>query len=273
MKKTVLISALIAIGGLGFTATASAQDVGCDDLIWSPETLADNPNIGAACLDVVEKRGTMAAKFRARIVRQTVTPSPVVLTLSGHEGKSPRGLACGADGSWIASGATSVIAPGVVSPDRATSVPMGSAIASGGAADACACSGASISRGRTSASGTPNCFSSCRSARRRIASGVIARVGAVAATTAATAGGATAEGVLTEEGLEDVAERVVATAETAAPMSPSRLPALVSAMPASRASRGWRKVTWRPSRCTVPASGATEPARILHSVLLPDTLR
>ena len=89
MKKTVLISALIAIGGLGFTATASAQDVGCDDLIWSPETLADNPNIGAACLDVVEKRGTWAAKFRARIVRQSVNSTIVQWQMP--------------DGSWSAS--------------------------------------------------------------------------------------------------------------------------------------------------------------------------
>ena len=89
MKKTVLISALIALGGLGFTATASAQDVGCDDLIWSPETLADNPNIGSACLDVVDKRGTMAAKFRARIVRQSVNSTIIQWQMP--------------DGSWSAS--------------------------------------------------------------------------------------------------------------------------------------------------------------------------
>ena len=89
MKKTVLISALIAIGGLGFTATASAQDVGCDDLIWSPETLADNPNIGAACLDVVDKRGTLAAKYKARIVRQSVNSTIVQWQMP--------------DGSWSAS--------------------------------------------------------------------------------------------------------------------------------------------------------------------------
>ena len=70
MKKTILISALVALGGLGFTATASAQDVGCGDIIWGADILADNPNIAAGCLDVVDKRGTLAAKYTARIVRQ-----------------------------------------------------------------------------------------------------------------------------------------------------------------------------------------------------------
>lgn len=77
MKKTILISALIAIGGLGFTATASAQDVGCDDVIWSPEVLADNPNIASGCLGVVDKRGTPAVKMTARIVRQSVNSTIV----------------------------------------------------------------------------------------------------------------------------------------------------------------------------------------------------
>ena len=88
MKKTILISALIALGGLGFTATASAQDVGCDDVVWSPEVLADNPNIGDACLGVVDKRGAMAVKMTARIVRQSVNSTIVQL-------QTP-------DGSWSA---------------------------------------------------------------------------------------------------------------------------------------------------------------------------
>ena len=88
MKKTLLIPALVAIGSLGFTATASAQDVTCDDIIWGPEILADNPNIGDACLDVVEKGGSMAAKFTARIVRQSVNSTIVQWQLP--------------DGSWSA---------------------------------------------------------------------------------------------------------------------------------------------------------------------------
>ena len=89
MKKTILISALIAAGSLGFAANASAQDVTCNDIIWGPDVLADNPNIGSVCLDVVEKRGTMAAKFTARIVRQSVNSTIVQWQMP--------------DGSWSAS--------------------------------------------------------------------------------------------------------------------------------------------------------------------------
>jgi hypothetical protein len=89
MNKTFLISALIAVGSLGFATTAIAQDVSCDDLVYAPDVLADNPNIGDACLDVVEKNGTMAAKFRARVVRQSVNSTIVQWQLP--------------DGSWSAS--------------------------------------------------------------------------------------------------------------------------------------------------------------------------
>ena len=88
MKKTILISALVALGGLGFTATASAQDVDCGDIIWTADILADNPNIGSACLDVMEKQGTLAAKFTARVVRQSVNSTIVQWQLP--------------DGSWSA---------------------------------------------------------------------------------------------------------------------------------------------------------------------------
>ena len=70
MKKTILISMLVLLGALGFTVNAQAAT--CSDLIWSADVLADNPNIGSACLEVVDKRGTQAAKFTARVVRQGV---------------------------------------------------------------------------------------------------------------------------------------------------------------------------------------------------------
>lgn len=88
MKKTILFSTLIAVGSLGFAATASAQNYTCDDIIWGPEILADNPNIGDACLDLVEKGGTWAAKYRARVVRQSVNSTIVQWQLP--------------DGSWTA---------------------------------------------------------------------------------------------------------------------------------------------------------------------------
>jgi len=75
MKKTILISTLVLLGALGFTVTAQAAT--CGDVIWSAEALADNPNIGNACLDVVEKRGSEAVKLRSRVVRQGVNSTIV----------------------------------------------------------------------------------------------------------------------------------------------------------------------------------------------------
>jgi len=72
MKKTIMFIVLVLLAGLGFTTTASAQTLTCDDLVWSAEVLADNPNIGDACLDVRERDGQNVAVFRARVVRQSV---------------------------------------------------------------------------------------------------------------------------------------------------------------------------------------------------------
>lgn len=103
MKKTLLISTLIAVGGLGFSAAASAQDVTCDDIIWGPEILADNPNIADGCLGVVERGGTMAAKFTARVVRQSVNSTIV-------QWKLPDGSWSAAQRRFPARGATAEIA-------------------------------------------------------------------------------------------------------------------------------------------------------------------
>ncbi|NNJ65210.1 MAG: hypothetical protein HKP16_06565 [Xanthomonadales bacterium] len=86
MKKTLLISMLVLLGALGFTVNAQAAE--CSDVIWSAEMLADNPNIGDACLGVVEKRGAEAVKLRARVVRQGVNSTIVQWQLP--------------DGSWSA---------------------------------------------------------------------------------------------------------------------------------------------------------------------------
>lgn len=77
MKKTILVTlAAVAIGG-GFSVTASAQDLDCGDLIWSAEQLAMTPNIGDYCLGIVERGGEPAAKFTARVVRQSVNSTVV----------------------------------------------------------------------------------------------------------------------------------------------------------------------------------------------------
>jgi len=72
MKNLLLFTLLTFAGSLGFATAASAQDLGCDDLVWSATVLANNPNIADACLDVVNINGVPTAKFRARVVRQSV---------------------------------------------------------------------------------------------------------------------------------------------------------------------------------------------------------
>lgn len=75
MKKTMLITMLVLLGALGFTTTAQATS--CSDVIWSAETLAANPTVAPACLDVVDKRGSQAVKLTARVVRQGVNSTIV----------------------------------------------------------------------------------------------------------------------------------------------------------------------------------------------------
>ena len=77
MKKTILVTlAAVAIGG-GFSISASAQDIDCGDLRWSPEQLAVTPNIGDYCLGIVDRGGQQAARFHARVVRQSVNSTIV----------------------------------------------------------------------------------------------------------------------------------------------------------------------------------------------------
>lgn len=75
MKKTLLISTLVLLGALGFTMNAQAQD--CSLVVWGSDILADNPNIGDGCLEVVNKNGTDAVKLHARVVRQGVNSTIV----------------------------------------------------------------------------------------------------------------------------------------------------------------------------------------------------
>jgi len=92
MKKTLLISTLILLAGLGFTVSASAQDWNCGDLTWSATRLDTNPNIADHCLDVVERSGVPFAKLRARIERQGVNSTVVryMLPDDGGWGSSER---------------------------------------------------------------------------------------------------------------------------------------------------------------------------------------
>ena len=77
MKKSLVVSLLCLIAGLGFGVSASAQSITCDDVVWSADVLANNPNIGDYCLEVVEKDGKQVARLHARVVRQSVNSTIV----------------------------------------------------------------------------------------------------------------------------------------------------------------------------------------------------
>lgn len=77
MKKTIILSTLVVLGGLGLAVSASAQEATCDNVVWSDSALEVNPNIGDFCLEIVEKNGVQAAKMHARIVRQSVNSTIV----------------------------------------------------------------------------------------------------------------------------------------------------------------------------------------------------
>jgi hypothetical protein len=68
---------LSALGGLGFTVSASAQEVTCGDVVWGATALENTPNIAEHCLNVVDKNGTQAVMMRARVVRQSVNSTIV----------------------------------------------------------------------------------------------------------------------------------------------------------------------------------------------------
>ena len=75
MKKTMLVILLVLLGATGFTATAQAAT--CDDVVYSATMLASNPNIGDACLEVVEEEEVTVVKLHARVVRQSVNSTIV----------------------------------------------------------------------------------------------------------------------------------------------------------------------------------------------------
>jgi LPXTG-motif cell wall-anchored protein len=75
MKKTMLSTMLVLLGALGFTS--AAQAVTCADVSYTDTMLASNPNIGDACLEIVERNSAMFAKLKARVVRQSVNSTIV----------------------------------------------------------------------------------------------------------------------------------------------------------------------------------------------------
>jgi LPXTG-motif cell wall-anchored protein len=90
MKKTILFTMLVLLGALGFTSAAQAAT--CADVVYTETILGTNPNIGEACLEVVERGATSYVKLKAKVVRQSVTSTIVQWQLP--------------DGSWTASDRT-----------------------------------------------------------------------------------------------------------------------------------------------------------------------
>ena len=70
MKIAILKYGLIAIAGLGITANANAQ-LGCDDIVFSPEAFAAYALVDQACLEMVDRNGGTFAKLSAKVVAQT----------------------------------------------------------------------------------------------------------------------------------------------------------------------------------------------------------
>ena len=85
MKISNLKYGLIAIAGLGITTNANAE-LGCDDIVFSPEAFAAYELIDQACLEMVERDdGNTYAKLTARVVAQTASGTHIRYRLANGE--------------------------------------------------------------------------------------------------------------------------------------------------------------------------------------------
>ncbi|MBK5097191.1 MAG: hypothetical protein JJE01_05350 [Gemmatimonadetes bacterium] len=66
-----LSSALVALSLIGLVAVpTSAQVVTCDDIEFAPDLVADYPDIGDACLEIIEKGGDRFARLELEVLRE-----------------------------------------------------------------------------------------------------------------------------------------------------------------------------------------------------------
>jgi len=87
MNRSNLKYSLIALAGLGFSMNASAADLTCSDITFTPEAFEAYEFIDKACLEVVERNGGTFAKITARIIAQTTSGPRVRIKHSdGTEG-------------------------------------------------------------------------------------------------------------------------------------------------------------------------------------------
>lgn len=77
MKIANLKYGLIALAGLGFSVNANAE-LGCGDIVFSPEAFTAYEFIDKACIEMVERDdGITYAKLTARVVAQTASGTHV----------------------------------------------------------------------------------------------------------------------------------------------------------------------------------------------------
>lgn len=66
--KNIVFALICAVGWLATSGAASAQNPTCADLAWG-DWIKERPYIEKSCADVVEKNGTLYAKFNATMER------------------------------------------------------------------------------------------------------------------------------------------------------------------------------------------------------------
>ncbi len=85
MNKLNLKYGLIALAGLGISANASATDLTCSDITFTPEAYAAYEFIDQACLEMVDRDGGTYAKMTAKVVAQTGSGTHVRYTHADGE--------------------------------------------------------------------------------------------------------------------------------------------------------------------------------------------
>lgn len=87
MNKPNLNHCLVALAGLGISASVSAADLSCSDITFTPEAYAAYEFVDKACLEMVERDGGTYAKMSARVIAQTASGTRVRIKHSdGSEG-------------------------------------------------------------------------------------------------------------------------------------------------------------------------------------------
>ncbi len=82
MKKLTLRMALGAVACVGFSTTASAQEITCGDVTFVPAVYDRWPHADEGCQEIVMRDGKPYAKFEAEVVSQSPSGTYVRYTLN-----------------------------------------------------------------------------------------------------------------------------------------------------------------------------------------------